>query len=255
MDRELKKVLDKWQAEPYEDRSLEQTLQKASEFCIHHEEMRMDATRFFINQMRFIRPHIWILKIGTAILLALVLPVGGQWANRWLWTLVSLASPLLCLVNVNELWECCCPGMLEFQLTAKHSLRQVVLVRMILFGLIDAVVFIVSAVTMSASGNGAAWQLLLYSLVPYLGMCLGCMAILIRCREDDAMAWCAGWGVMLALFFVMPQSVGVDVYGLDAVSVWLVLGAAALAGTVWQTMEFVKRSGGNVDEINTGTAV
>ena len=38
-------------------------------------------------------------------------------------------------------------------------------------------------------------------------------------------------------------------------SVWLLAGAAALAGAVWQTVEFVKRMGGNVDEINIGTIV
>ena len=255
MDRELKKILDQYQPECRRESVLEETVEKACQLYFHPEEVRIGGGTFFINQLRFIRPHTWLLKAGLALLLILILPGSTGWTDMWLWTFVSMTGPLLCLVNANELWESCCPGMMEILLAAKHSVRQVVLVRLILFGLIDAVVFIVSALTMTASGQGAAWQLLLYGTVPYLGMCAGCMAVLTRCREENAMAWCAGWAGMLTLFFVMPQSVGADVYGLDAVSVWLLLGAAALAATVWQTVKFMKKSGGIADEINTGAAV
>ena len=53
----------------------------------------------------------------------------------------------------------------------------------------------------------------------------------------------------------MIQSMGWQIYDADTASVWLLAGAAALAGAVWQTEEFVKRMGGNVDEINIGTIV
>ena len=255
MDRELKKILERYQPECRRESVLEETVEKACQTYFHPEELRMNGRAFFISQLRFIRPYTWLLKAGLALLLILVLPGRESWTDLWLWTLVSMTGPLLCLVNARELWESCCPGMMEILLAAKHSVRQVVLVRLILFGLIDAAVFIVSALTMTASGQGAAWQMLLYGTVPYLGMCAGYMAILTRCREENAMAWCAGWAGMLALFFLMPQSMGADVYGLDAVSVWLIFGAAALAGTVWQTGKFMKESGGNADEINTGAAV
>ena len=51
------------------------------------------------------------------------------------------------------------------------------------------------------------------------------------------------------------QSMGWQIYDADMASVWLIAGSAALAGAVWQTVELIKRMGGNVDEINIGTIV
>ena len=51
----------------------------------------------------------------------------------------------------------------------------------------------------------------------------------------------------------MIQSMGWQIYDADTASVWLLAGAAALAGAVWPTVEFVKRMGGNVGELNLWT--
>ena len=157
--------------------------------------------------------------------------------------------------QANDLWGLFQPGIIEIQMTAKYSLRHVFLSRLTLFGMIDVIVIGTASAVMSFSGTGTAWQVLLYSTVPYLLMCMGCMLIFQGAREENAVFYCGAWAVLLAGGILVIQSMGWQIYDADTASAWLTAGAAALAGAVWQTVEFVKRMGGNVDEINIGTIV
>ena len=259
MDRKLKEKLNQYAVPAYSEKALEETLLKAhgmtGRISFRMSTKRMNAGRFFLDQFRFVRSYTWLLKGGMALLAAACLPESINGSEIWLWMFLSIAGPFLCLINANELWGFFQPGLIEIQMTAKYSLRQVLMTRLTLFGLIDALVFGAAAAGMSASGNGAAWQVLLYSTVPYLLMCAGCMVIFRKVREENAVFYCGAWAVLLAAGILLMNSLGWRIYETDTVSGWLVTGAAALAGAVWQTVELIQQTGGNVDEINIGTTV
>lgn len=259
MDRKLKQKLEQYMVPAYSEKALEETICKArgieggSSRYLSSERMTMG--QFFFDQCRFVRPHTWLLKAGMALLMAVYLPKSIEWSETWFWTIVSLAGPLLCLINANELWGFFQPGIIEIQMTAKYSLRHVFLSRLTLFGIIDVLVIGTASAVMGSSGAGAAWQVLLYSTVPYLMMCMGCMMMFQKVREENAVFYCGALAVLLAGGILVIQSMGWQIYDADTASMWLLAGAAALAGAVWQTVEFIKRMGGNVDEINIGTIV
>lgn len=259
MDRKLKQKLDQYTIPAYSEKALDETISKARDLeggiSRYLSAERMTMGQFFFDQCRFVRPHTWLLKAGMALLMAVYLPKSIEWSETWFWTFVSLAGPFLCLINANELWGCFQPGIIEIQMTAKYSLRHVFLSRLTLFGIIDVLVIGAASVVMGISGAGAAWQVLLYSTVPYLMMCMGCMLMFQKVREENALFYCGGLAALLAGGILAIQSMGWQIYAADTASIWLLAGAAALAGAVWQTVEFTKRMGGNVDEINIGTIV
>ena len=259
MDRKLKQKLDQYTVPAYSEKALEETIYKArgmeGGISRRMSEERMTKGQFFFDQCRFVRPHTWLLKVGVALLMAACLPKSLIWSETWIWTFISLAGPLLCLINANELWGFFQPGIIEIQMTAKYSLRHVFLSRLTLFGMIDVIVIGTASAVMSFSGTGAAWQVLLYSTVPYLVMCMGCMLIFQEIREESAVFYCGAWAVLLAGGILVIQSMGWQVYDMKKASAWLLAGAAALAGAVWQTAKLIKYMGGNVDEINIGTIV
>lgn len=259
MDRKLKQKLDRYTVPAYSGKALEETIYRARSMedgiSSRIRAERMTMGQFFFDQCRFVRPHTWLLKVGIALIMAACLPKSLIWSETWFWTFISLAGPLLCLINANDLWGLFQPGIIEIQMTAKYSLRHVFLSRLTLFGMIDVIVIGTASAVMSFSGTGTAWQVLLYSTVPYLVMCMGCMLIFQKVREESAVFYCGAWAGLLTGGILVIQSMGWQIYDADTASVWLLAGAAALAGAVWQTVEFVKRMGGNVDEINIGTIV
>ncbi len=258
MDRKLKQKLDQYAVPDHSEKALEETIYRARELTAwisRTGDGRMTMGQFFFDQCRFVRPHTWLLKAGLALLMAVWLPGSISGSEIWFWTVVSLAGPLLCLINANDLGGFFQPGIIEIQMTAKYSLRHAFLARLTLFGVIDAIVIGAVSALMTACGTAAAWQVLLYSTVPYLLMCTGCMVIFQKVREESTLFYCAAWAVLLAGGLLAAQSMGWQVYDMKKASAWLLAGAAALAGAVWQTAKLIKYMGGNVDEINIGTIV
>ena len=240
MDRKLKQKLDQYAVPDHSEKALEETIYRARELTAwisRTGDGRMTMSQFFFDQCRFVRPHTWLLKAGLALLMAVWLPGSISGSEIWFWTVVSLAGPLLCLINANDLGGFFQPGIIEIQMTAKYSLRHAFLARLTLFGVIDAIVIGAVSALMTACGTAAAWQVLLYSTVPYLLMCTGCMVIFQKVREESTLF--LGW----------------QIYDAETASAWLLAGAAAMAVAVWQTAKLIKYMGGNVDEINIGTIV
>ena len=190
MDRKLKQKLDQYTVPGHSEKALEETIYRARELTAwisRTGDERMTMGQFFFDQCRFVRPHTWLLKAGLALLMAVWLPGSITGSEIWFWTVVSLAGPLLCLINANDLGGFFQPGIIEIQMTAKYSLRHAFLARLTLFGVIDAIVIGAVSAVMTACGTAAAWQVLLYSTVPYLLMCTGCMVIFQKVREESTL--------------------------------------------------------------------
>ena len=171
MDKSLKAKLNQIKIPAYEDDALIKTIQAAKEMDFQPGKYRMTACEFFVDQIRFVQRKTWASKTVLTILLLVLLGLTGISLDYWTWPLVSIAAPFACLLNVNELFQALQPGIYELQMTTRFSLRKILLVRLILFGLIDLVLLVPASVLLIASYGAVFWQVLLYSTVPYNLMC------------------------------------------------------------------------------------
>ena len=255
MDRKLKKRLLEFTVPPYDDKQRKETLLLAEQMKEHRPEAKMSGIWFFFDQLRFIRKRTWLLKIAaTTLLLAVVIgPNAGTDSSLLL--LGAVCMPLLCLINARELWDLCQPGLLELQMTVRNPLRQVLLIRLTAFGSADLVILFLSAAVFTASDRAEIWQVLLYGTVPYFAMCAGCMVILKKWEQENGLFFCGVWSVLLGGVFLCVENTGGEIYSMQNVWIWAAAEVITIAGMVRQMTDLVKKSGGNVDEINAGTAV
>ena len=163
-------------------------------------------------------------------MLLVLLGLAGISLNYWIWPLVSIAAPFACLLNVNELFQALQPGIYELQMTTRFSLRKILLVRLIIFGLIDLVLLVPASVLLITSYGVVFWQVLLYSTVPYNLMCFGCFAILNHCCEENALLYCAGFAVLLNCIVIMCRITGLELFADNLAFVWIVAESLALTG-------------------------
>ena len=255
MDRKLKKCLTSFTVPPYDAAKRKETLLLAEQIKGQRPETKMSGIRFFFDQLRFIRKKTWLFKIAaTAFLLPVVIdPDAGPDSSLLL--LGSVCMPILCLINARELWSLCQPGLLELQMTVRNPLRQVLLIRLTAFGAADLVILFLSAAVFRLSDQAEIWQVLLYGTVPYFAMCAGCMAILKKWEQENGLFFCGVWGVLLGGAFLCIENTGGEIYSMQNVWIWAAAEVITIAGMVRQVTDLVKKSGGNVDEINAGTAV
>lgn len=254
-DRQLKKKLEKGGPPAYDPQKLEETIIRAKKLEKHPEKLRMTNAEFFFSQLRFIRKKTWLLKICFSIGMLCILAAEEIDAESWTWTLLALTGSVLCLINTNEIYGVFQAGMVEIQMAAKHSFCEVLMARLAVFGFFDLAFFACAAVVMQAFRGTAVWQVILYGIVPYAVMCFGCIHILNRCREEDILLYSGAWGICLSCIFVMLKIYGTAIFDVRYFGVWAAAGAAAAGGAAWELKKLLKRVGGNVNEINYGTAL
>ncbi|WP_125126432.1 hypothetical protein [Schaedlerella arabinosiphila] len=255
INRRLKKELNKIEVPMYDISKYEETIRKAKKVKLHPEKLRMSNIEFFCDQLRFIKKQTWVLKTFFSVLMLLLIFTEHMETSNWIWTLAAIAGPVLCLINANEICNIFQPGMLEIQMTAKNSFSRVLIVRLLTFGLIDLVFFVVMAVGISIYKDTAIWQVILYGIVPYVIMCFGCMLILNRCREKYMSLYIETWGVCLCCAIMIVKITDMKIYQTAYFSIWLCTGIIALAGTIIEVRKLFIRTGGNLNAINYGTSL
>lgn len=240
-DRKLKRKLRALTIPQYDFAELENTITKAKEIQFHPEKQRMTTRQFFQDQIRFIRKEFWGMKlILTAFLLYLILSEGID-ADSWLWTFVAISGPILCMANANVLCDVCQPGMLELQMTARHSLHEILMFRLMVSGAVDLLAFTAGTAVMILWKDVYLWQIFLYAWVPYNLMCLGCLAVLNRKNDENALPYCMTWGI--AIVFVMIVFKGYQLFEVRNAGAWMMLGTVSALGVIRETKKLIQFKG------------
>lgn len=254
-DRELKKRLSVLTVPQYSQKGLEDTIVKARAAALHLEKQRMSAAQFFCDQLRFIRKEFWGPKVILSVLFFVMIISEGVGQDSWFWTFVSISGPIICLVNANVLCDICRPGMLELHMTAKHPLCKVLILRLLVSGAADLLIYACGASVLVLLKGVSLWQVFLYAAVPYNLMCFGCLKILNRRTKEDALFYCMAWGIFLAFATAFLKTAGYQIFEKENTAVWVAVGAAVVVGTVKEMKKLIEKTGGTVDEINLGTII
>lgn len=253
-DRELKKRIRQISIPPYEEEAYKRTLELAGKMDLHPELRRMNFREFALGQIGFIRKKVWAVKLLMTGVFLFFLIAEGMRIDSEAWTLLSVMAPLLCLVGINEICDICRPGMRGILQAARYSLREMLVIRLILFGVLDLIICFTGAVIVSGMTSVLLWQALLYFIAPFGVMCWGCLAILNRCNDDSSIWYCTAWAGFLAVALSVMRNMDSFIYNGEQSLFW---GAAALIGgaaAILELTRLMKKMGGKSNEIIYGTS-
>ena len=254
-DRELKEKLQQLHIPKYDEHKLEKVISEAKNIDFFSENQRMTNTEFFFNQVGFISKKVWGLKIIFSLFILYLFIVEDININNWMWTLLAIAGPILCLFNAKEICNVFQAGMFEIQIAAKHSFSKVLINRLIVFGIFNLFFLICSATLLSIVKETVIWQIILYGTVPYVIMCFGCMYILNKCHEENILLYSTTWGICLSSGIVILKISGVELFATCYFAIWLVFGLIAVSGVGVEVKQLLKKAGGNLNEISNGTFI
>nr|WP_305136400.1 hypothetical protein [uncultured Schaedlerella sp.] len=254
-NRKLKRYLASVQVPEYSPQGLQETIARAGEIQFFPEKQRMTNLQFFRNQLRFIGKEFWGVKfIFTGIFLYLILS-GSAEPDSWIMTAAAISGPIVFMADANILCDIFWKGMLELQMTAKHSLRKVLICRMLVSGIADFLILACAASAFTLAKGIYLRQTLLYMVVPYNLMCFGCLAVLNRRTEENTMLYCMTWGILLTFAIILSKSAGIPLFEVRYTGNWLFFGGTSALGAIWEMKRLLKFGGGNVDEVSVGTFV
>lgn len=147
---------------------------------------RLSGWRFLLAQAGFIHKRMWALQLAFLAGIILLVQRDPHTAvhSAQLYWQVSAAMPLLILINVTDLVRIYNGGMVELELVTRFSLPRVTAARLLIFGLTDGVLLLAAAGFAAAAARTGLLLMLVYCLVPFDLMCLGCLILLHHVKPD-----------------------------------------------------------------------
>lgn len=163
---------------------------------------------FFISQIGYIRKRVWICSVTLFALSAFVLyfynaPLDFVWA-------VSSAFPFLALVAMSEVTRSCFYGMAELEVSCKHTLSQVTLIRLIVLGVMNSLILLAFLLSFIGKTDFGFFRLGTYLLMPFLINSYALLLLANRFAGRETMyasAIITGFISLLSIFFTTQWSV------------------------------------------------
>lgn len=217
---------------------------------LHSKEALCDASKnaavtdkqFIFTQMHFIRRRMWLLQLGFLLVIYMIVTAMQQqnFMTKQILPLLSIAAPLVILINIMDFASFYSPGMLEIEMATRFSLQKTVAAKLLIFGVSDAMFLIVIAIFGAQITQIHLFLMILYCAVPFNCMCLGCVVLLKKVSvQHFNIAAVILAAVFSGLFGILNLN-GV-MYASVFNAVWLILFAVTVAGICWQITAYLKQ--------------
>lgn len=169
--------------------------QEKARFLRTFPQPHISMLQFILTQIAYVRK--WVL-VFSVLLLVPALTSARHMKPDTLW-LISALVPFLGLLAVTENTRSAVYEMQEFEMSAKFSLKSVVLARMSVLGLLDAIVICCLIPICAVNSNLTLLQTGIYLLVPYL-LTVNISLYLTRCFHGiEALYGCMFTAVLVSV--------------------------------------------------------
>jgi hypothetical protein len=186
------------------DDRLEQLIDMAKLKMNHYESVDPSPSflSFYLSQFSLIRKQVWILQFIIAIVFAIMF-AGKQELSNVVGGMTTLI-PLLFTTWTRELSRSFLYESAEVELSTRFTLRQVILSRMTIIGLIDLLIITITGAVASRVLLIEMTHVFIYLFVPFLFTAFGCLFFLNHMPAKGGESCCIGWsgGMMLIAFYL-----------------------------------------------------
>lgn len=189
-------------------------------------------------QIGYIRKSVWIISL---LLMAAALVLGkGYWKDSRDYGMLccfSAIMPLLAVLAVTESFRSSVHGMAELEMTAKHNLQQVLLIRM---GAISGVDFFLMMSALPFLGGAERINVFrgaVYLMVPWLCTCVLALHIEKYVKGRDGVWCCCALGAFICGTSLVAGKIWETVYGSGKFYIWVVaffVFAVVMTKQIWQ---------------------
>ncbi len=189
-------------------------------------------------QLGYIRKSVWIL---TLLLIVAALILGkGYWKDARDYGMLcyfSAIMPLLAVLAVTESFRSSVHGMAELEMTARHNLQQVLLIRMGAISGVDFLLMMSALPFLAEAERINVFRGAVYLMVPWLCTCVLALQIEKYVRGRDGIWCCCAVGAFICGISLMAGKIRETVYGSGKFYIWVIaffIFAVVLAKQIWQ---------------------
>lgn len=197
---------------------------------------------FILSQIGYIRKRVWltsiVLVIGVLFSLRFV-QVDDIFGLLWI---ISSVMPFIVLVAVMEISRSASYHMTELEMSCKHSLSDIVLVRLGILGGVNIVVFVTLLLLLNGRTDYSFWRLGIYMLVPFMLTCTLSLFVLNYVKARETSYICGGISCFVSVLNSVIAFSIQDVFTNRYFYFWDIVFFALLVLMILQVVKFIKKT-------------
>lgn len=147
---------------------------------------------FVLEQIGYIRKRVWMISLLILIATLYGLHLyGDERALEIVWG-ISSVLPFVSLIMIAEVTRSMVCNMVELEMSCKHSLFEVILVRLSILGSFNFIVFVLTLILFMGKTDFSLVRLGIYVLTPFLLTCLGSLFVINKIHSREITYICGG---------------------------------------------------------------
>ncbi len=216
---------------------------KKEEFLQDFDYPKSTKKDFLFRQIGYIRKRVWGLSLVLLLSVFFVskIMLGIDKPDSMVWVISSM-FPLFALFASTEIARSSSFCMLELEMTTRFNLGEILLMRMSILGITNAVAFGVVFLFLSFKINLGFLQLALYLSVPYLLTCLGSLILMNKISSREVVYCCAGVSCFTSVFNGILANARLMIYSDRFVFLWLALFILICIAIVNQSSKLIEKT-------------
>lgn len=193
---------------------------------------------FLVGQLRFVNPLAWLLQI--VLLVGTLLVVGAYGGGESSTLIVMTAAVLSVALAVPSVFESFENNVLELEASCRHNSAQVLICRLILFGLADVLWISIASGIIPTLIDSDPFSVFLYAATPFFASCALCFYLSRKarshCVKACAVSACCVVTVLWAAHTVFPHW-----YAETSITVWFVALTIAVALAIYEAHRLISQ--------------
>ncbi len=222
-EKEIKDMLNNYSVPSYDEDAPMNAIEFIHKNYSSIPKFRTSNKQFILSQIGFIRKRTWAFQI---LILALICSafynIGSENSLSFeAFSLISILSPLLLIINVEEISRIYYKSILEIEFSTKNSLKKVLATRMLILAITDCIVLIIMMIFAGSLMDISALRLIMYTFVPFNLVCIGCMQLMKYFKGRELNYVCTAYSFLLMLIFGLLKINGLGIYAQNFISSWI----------------------------------
>lgn len=198
----------------------------------------MPLWRFLVGQLRFVNPLAWVAQLALLIGMLLVAKTfSGSESSMLIVMAAAVLSVTIAIPSVFKSFE---NDVAELEASCCHNSAQVLICRLILFGLADVLWMSLVACLVPALTSGDPFRVFLYAATPFFAFCALCFYLSRLTRGHSVKACIAAACCVLAALWV-ANSLAPHWYSEVSMAVWSVALVVSLALAVHEAHRLISQ--------------
>ncbi|MGL5245907.1 MAG: hypothetical protein ACRC7R_12095, partial [Sarcina sp.] len=164
--------------------------------------------------------------------------------------LISSIAPLIFLSGITELSRTYTYGTMELELSTQYTLRQVMMCRISILGIMDILSITVLCIITGTRTSLHPYVIFLYIFVPFMVTSFGCLWLLNKFKNKECNYYCVAFGVFVMIAVSISNGYFPKLYITSSLWIWNVMLVIALMGVAMQVYRLLNNCNKKYEYIN-----